>query len=362
MHPAPTTQQDHTDAVLQAFLDEPGAAARFIQSVKQQLTRDPPAAVPEQRCQRARIEHTATGPLDNDSILSRVFEQVGYGNYVYLAAVCRSWRGAYITLCYKEADEDEQQKLRTHFNPAIATVSTLQWAMDTGLLMSELSADAKAFAHMIVTTSQDPVGVLSLAKIYDLRWSGDLISEAIEAEDLPLLRWLHEHGCPFDVEPTLLRAARQGTVEMLRLLRKATGPWSDDLKKQMLWHAGCARELPAVKWLREKHDAAWPDSFHGKLLVDGVESNDCWPVQVVRWALANGCEWGTWRCQQLAGKRFLCWCAHATCSDSDEVDMAAADNLNHADVEVWYSCDRQQAHVLRLWAHDNGCSCTCVAR
>jgi hypothetical protein len=60
MNLAPQAKQEHADVVLQAFLDEPEAVARFIQSMKQQLRRDPPAAVSEQQCQRARIEHAAT--------------------------------------------------------------------------------------------------------------------------------------------------------------------------------------------------------------------------------------------------------------------------------------------------------------
>jgi hypothetical protein len=87
MDGAPQAKQEHADVVLQAFLDEPEAVARFIQSMKQQLKRGSPAAEPEQQNQRARIEHTAAGPLNNDNILSKVFEHVGYGSYAYIAAV-----------------------------------------------------------------------------------------------------------------------------------------------------------------------------------------------------------------------------------------------------------------------------------
>jgi hypothetical protein len=229
--------------------------------------------------------------------------------------------------------------------------------MHNGLLMAELSANDEAFATMVVGKSKDPIGVLALAKTYDLRWSAALCEKAIDLPNLQLLEWLHEHGCPWKLESALLLAARVGSIEMLQWLRKVTGPWSDVLKKRMLWHAGCYTELSAVKWLRDTQDAAWPENLYGKIQIKEKSSNDCWPVQVVRWALANGCEWGTWRCQQLAAKRFMCQCSGTACSDSDEVDVNAANNLSED--AAWLGCIRQQARVLRLWAHKNGCPCMC---
>eukprot|EP00953_Heterococcus_sp_UTEX-ZZ885_P034626 17912-Heterococcus_DN1.PRE.1 len=79
---------------------------------------------------------------------------------------------------------------------------------------------------------------------------------------------------------------------MLKWLQSVTEPWSQAVKDSILW------------------DAGWSDALDA-------------------WALAQGCDWGKWKCLKLAAKRYY------------DVDR------------------REQAQELLAWAHNNGCPCTC---
>jgi hypothetical protein len=78
----------------------------------------------------------------------------------------------------------------------------------------------------------------------------------------------------------------------------------------------------------------------------------------VRCALANGCGWGAWQCQQLEPARYACGCALRPGKHNDAVEF---DSAVAEDDERYYRCDREQAQALYKWAHKNGCPCTCDA-
>jgi hypothetical protein len=67
----------------------------------------------QHRQQRARLDDYAS-PLENNVILDIVFSYVGIGDYFYTAAVCRNWRGRYITLCCSTASP-QPHKLYTSY-------------------------------------------------------------------------------------------------------------------------------------------------------------------------------------------------------------------------------------------------------
>jgi hypothetical protein len=287
-------------------------------------------------------------PLDNDTILSTVFSYVGVGDYFYIAGVCRKWRGLYIGISYKAFPTDKV-KLKTTYNSAIISTNRLRLALRCGLTVTALSSNAQRFAAQVVTQSLSPISVLTLAKLHDLQWSCDLCWYAVGYGKLKLLKWLREHGCPWKEKFVLLAAARGNSVLVLKWLSTQTSPWSVELKQQMLWHAGCYRRRATAQWLRKTQQAAWPLSFHGALDFDGAAVKpDCWSAAVVKWALASGCTWGTWSCQQLAPVSYICDCKAGEHAESDNTP-------------THYTCDRGQAQALFAWAHKNGCPCTCEA-
>jgi hypothetical protein len=132
-------------------------------------------------------------------VLDHVFSFVGSREYLYTAAVCRRWQGRYITLCYKKA-AGKAEKLQTSYRSTVMSASGLQLAIQSGLDLADIFADEWEFATDVVVYSIDPIAVLAVAKLYDLQWTPDLCRKAAMTNKLDLLRWLHLHKCPWNLE------------------------------------------------------------------------------------------------------------------------------------------------------------------
>jgi hypothetical protein len=148
-----------------------------------------------------------------------------------------------------------------------------------------------------------------------------------------ILQWARANGCAWNRENVLRIAAKWGGVNMLEWLQHNSGePWSEADKAAMLVEAGrCYQPAAELQWLRDR-GASWPTSFIGSTMFHRVlPVKICWTVPAIRWALARGCAWGEWQCQQLAPDLY-----------------AAPINKKNA-IEVF------------AWAHKNGCPCTCTS-
>eukprot|EP00953_Heterococcus_sp_UTEX-ZZ885_P003794 2561-Heterococcus_DN1.PRE.1 len=77
-------------------------------------------------------------------------------------------------------------------------------------------------------------------------------------------------------------------------------------------------ELDTAKWCREQ-GAAWPSEFIGMY--------NCWSWRCVQWALANGCMWAGWRCQDLAPQPYACGSDGAEHSDDHVILFSAEGRL-----------------------------------
>ena len=109
-------------------------------------------------------------------------------------------------------------------------------------------------------------------------------------------------------------------------------------KTGLLTYAAIYDATDCAKWLREVVGAPWPDSFWcytGETelnVLEGTPVRDtlcCWDVSTFRWARASGASWGDRRCQGYD--------------------------------EAWYDLGwwADSAKRVFIWAHANGCPCTC---
>jgi hypothetical protein len=263
-----------------------------------------PAEQFQHRQKQAGTYDCRASPLDKSEVLDAVISYVGTGDYFYTAAVCRLWRVRYLKLCYSEADKRSkttrtQSKCTTSYRSALMTAPRLQLALKGTLTIELLQANAQAFAENIVCYSLEPIAVLSLLKLRDLEWNSALCDGAAFYGELALLQWLHECGCPWHERTVLRYAIGRGSLDMLQWLQEATGPWPNSLKKPMLWIAGHRNYLNIVQWLHAQ-ETAWPKKLYGTAEYHNKSINVCWSARVVKWALAHGCSWGDWQCQQLA--------------------------------------------------------------
>jgi hypothetical protein len=279
--------------------------------------------------------------LDRDVILDTVFSYVGIKHYIYVAGVSRRWRARYLKLCYcKAAANDNADKLCTSFENAAKTAATLQVAFDSGLTVAGLHKNQQASARALAATSLEPIAVLTLARVYGLQWTTDYTRNAAFKNNLPLLQWLLRCGCPCAVT-SVARVARvaiyNSNLEMLKHCHTAVAQLPASMREELLWEAGKRGRLSILQWLHEV-GTAWPATFYS-------ESNNCWTVPAVQWALANGCTWGSWKCQAKPS-RYYCAFNGRTIAEHNDAECTAA----------W--CCKRQAAALFAWAHGHGCLCT----
>jgi hypothetical protein len=147
-------------------------------------------AIAEHREQRALCEELS--PLD---VLDAIFSYVGF--YIYTGAVSRRWNGRYMKLCYNKAAEVGQV------------------AMDCGCDVAAMQKCIIRSARYIVYNSLETQKVLSLAKMFDYKWNEHLTYFACRRDDLQLLKWLHAHRCPIDVQKSNATPIFNENIEML---------------------------------------------------------------------------------------------------------------------------------------------------
>jgi hypothetical protein len=285
---------------------------------------------------RAQLALDGASALCKDVILDAVFSYVGIKDYIYAAGVSRQWRGRYLKLCYSKATRgDKTVKLRTSYESAARTAGRLQLALDCGLTVANLQKNHIASACALIRTSLEPVAVLILARTYGLQWTTDYTRNAAAGNDAQLLQWLLKCGCPYDVSRIAFWVRQHGNADLLECCH-AKAPVPADLKQQLLLFAGKRGQLPILKWLHDT-DTAWPATFYN--------DHCCWAV-LVQWALTNGCEWGSWKCQLATPANFCC------------LTSFRAGEHNDAECTAKW-CPQRQAAALFAWAHENGCPCSC---
>eukprot|EP00953_Heterococcus_sp_UTEX-ZZ885_P012052 6936-Heterococcus_DN1.PRE.2 len=288
---------------------------------------------------RARIAFDGTSALYKDVILDEVFSYVGIKDYIYAAGVCRQGRVRYLRLCYsKAASTDQKDKLRTSFESAARTTARLQVALDSGLTVVDLEKNQHIGAGALARCSWEPMATLTLARTYGLRWTEDYTRCAAARNDLQLLQWLLRCGCECTATGVAFWARQHGNLDMLKCSH-AAAPLHNDIKSSILALAGQSGQLSTLQWLREI-SAAWPDRFYGEL-------GETWTVPAVQWALANGCTWGSWKCQLAKPAKFYC----AVCGRTPGEHNDAECTVTH--------CKKRQAAALYAWAHEHGCPCSC---
>jgi hypothetical protein len=94
------------------------------------------------------------------------------------------------------------------------------------------------------------------------------------------LRWLREHGCPWNPAGICNLVAKGGSVEALELLLQQGIVLTAAQLTEMLNIAGAHSNLAAAQWLRAQ-GVEWPDML--------VLWHAPWPRDMMAWASAEGC-------------------------------------------------------------------------
>jgi hypothetical protein len=118
--------------------------------------------------------------------------------------VCRRWRGRYLSMCYKARASKHKDSKRnwkhccqTSHKSSFVTAARFSLALDNGLEMPDEDKVGKFF-NDFPWLSQQPIEVLTLARVHGAAWHEDLCISAAYYGDFKLLKWLYKSGCPWD--------------------------------------------------------------------------------------------------------------------------------------------------------------------
>ena len=133
--------------------------------------------------------------------------------------------------------------------------------------------------------------ILQMA-IVERKWRGCsswVCSAAARNGHLDILKWAHEHGCPWG-EETCSWAARNGHLEILKWAREHDCPWDWDTCSG----AALNGHLEVLKWARE-HGCPWDEDT-----CSGAAQNG--HFEILKWARENDCPWDADECAIEARK------------------------------------------------------------
>eukprot|EP00953_Heterococcus_sp_UTEX-ZZ885_P028496 15197-Heterococcus_DN1.PRE.2 len=282
---------------------------------------------------RARCLLHPAKPLEKDEVLDEIFSYVGRKEWLYAGGVCRRWRGRYLSMCYKARASKEEHAFQTRHNSTFTTAARFLMALDNGLQLPNEGTIHELFDDL-PRFSQQPIEVLTLARVHGVAWHIGMCSDAVYYGDFELLKWLHKSGCPWDaplVADNAIRGKRGQHELILPWLLSVEAHWPQADKMLVVFQAGVMCDLVALE-LMIAAGAEWPSNFVGEHTVHRQSSvRTCWDYRAVAWALEKGCSWGVWRCQELAPELYV--------------------------------GEENRAFAVRLfeWAHENDCPCTCEA-
>jgi hypothetical protein len=115
-------------------------------------------------------------------------------------------------------------------------------------------------------------------------WTEATCTEAAINRHSSTLRWLREHGCPWDTKHIHVVAAQGGSIDVMVYLQQQGIVFTAGVLTEMLSYAGAYNHLAAAKWLRAQ-GAEWPAML-------------CWGHQrlaeILEWARAEGCTSPLW--------------------------------------------------------------------
>jgi hypothetical protein len=268
--------------------------------------------------------------LDKDEILDEIFSFVGVKEWLYVGAVCRRWRGRYLSMCYRARASKEEHAFETSQKSSFVTAARFSMALDNGLTMPDAS-NAGDFFGSLSMLSEEPIAVLTLARVHGAAWHKHYCSRAAYSGDFELLKWLHKLGCPWTplfVAINAIRSTERQYRLILPWLFSIVDEWSQADTNTLLAEAGINDDLVAAGLLLAR-GAEWPDTIVGQRPLQGRIVQSCWRYTAIAWAISKGYCWEGWRCQDLAPELY-------TAED-----------------------EREDAVDLFKWAHDNGCPCTC---
>lgn len=246
------------------------------------------------------MERACCQPLESevmlrDDFLFEVFSVLGIGHWIYVAGVCRRWRGLYFSSCRKlikqKPDRDSHIEMVTLHRHAVVSSRSIDWACNSGFVWATVNMERLIYKLRCTLD----VCLLQALRNSGMPWHDTLCYNAVASNRLDSLIWLHEQGCPWEFWDVWTRAAVTLDEPMMEYIFHVEAPFSHHELEGLLWDSGASR-LPEVGvWLRKK-GAPWPSKF-----IDD-RGKDFWEVNMIDWSYNEGRPFINWPCEVWANK------------------------------------------------------------
>jgi hypothetical protein len=288
-------------------------------------------------CNRRYSGVRCFSPLEISGVLEHILTFSGFGNHLFISAVCRGWRDAFKSSINndRKGSSSKQVRLKDNVNKTdfsaifasprrvrlavacglpldgpntlrmqffagqYADIPTLQAAQSLGLRLDAVVIGAAhsgsvaklQWLHSALGCSFDEFTMRTAAGSGQLSacqyllsvgcpWNASACKWAACGSHIETLRWLHESGCPWDAAAISSEAARAGRMEGMAYLQQQ-GVLTATAMTHMLLLAGVHNQLAAAQWLKQEAGAEWPPVLQWR--------QRSWQGTVLEWARAEGC-------------------------------------------------------------------------
>jgi hypothetical protein len=186
---------------------------RQLQDLKESIA-TAQVVIAEPPAQRRRLELTRECSLDNDLVLDHVISWVGADSFIFMAGVCRRWRGRYIRFCFTNSERDDdtepEHRLKTNMIQALTSSKRFWWAMEscppsTEFDLQEFAAGNICLFAEAVAQSIDPIKTMCHARACSrsVEFDVQFAFAAAAHNELDFLQWLVTAGCEWDAPLTI---------------------------------------------------------------------------------------------------------------------------------------------------------------
>jgi hypothetical protein len=319
-----------------------------------------PRAVPPHKRQRSESTQES-GVLVHKELFDKVFAYYGFGDFLSVATVCKSWKQEYDLATFQHFFGVGFGKYHMHYrcttyktvfsSCGLTRLAHESWALNLLCPKVQLGAgrygstDVLLLAHELGMPMSDAVltGAALAGSVSKLRWlcteqhcqlPDDICASAAKSGCVDLLRWLQQRGAAFSAG-TSLSAAQSAQLQVLQFLHAqgcAIAPID------VCQAAAIRGDLPMLQFLHSIGHL----TTHGAVLIFAAQHGS---VELMQWLQQHGAAVNDITMLYAVIHGHLLLCRHllaAGCAFTPDAVQAAASRL---EVLQWAVLEGAQLHV-----------------
>eukprot|EP00953_Heterococcus_sp_UTEX-ZZ885_P038813 19911-Heterococcus_DN1.PRE.2 len=148
-------------------------------------------------------------------------------------------------LCTEQQYEFEDPDAVAVYAVAGGSVDVLNWLKEQGVSFPT------SIWNCVAANKQNPLQVVQFLHAEGVEWTAECCEKAAAAGNVEVLRFMHEHDCPWNRAAVRTAAAQSGSIEVMSYLQQEGLLYTVPKLTEMLKVAASHNNLEASKWLRQ---------------------------------------------------------------------------------------------------------------